>query len=168
MKCSWWLLNFPQNKAKNITIKLNRPRGMPCCKVLEGTNFWGNFPRRTHPPAPPTGYRAFFSLSRIYCVWWSKKLFLRNPAPICLPLLRHMLTQKIKFTEMRENQENQRSMSSVSQNHSPVYLVVCWVTGWWGRRIGWMQLIFHVFLLISSKHHEKVSTVHVSPLCSYS
>ena len=114
---------------------------------VEGTNFWGNF--------FPLGYSAFFSFSRIYCVWWSKKLFLRNPAPICLPQLRHMLAQKIKFTEMRENQENQRSMSSVSQNHSLVYLVACWVTGWWGESIGWMQLIFHVFLLISSKGHEK-------------
>lgn len=29
-------------------------------------------------------------------------MFLRNPAPICLPQLRHTLTLKIKFTEMRE------------------------------------------------------------------
>lgn len=74
-----------------------------------------------------------------------------------------MLTQKIKFTEMRENQENQRSMSSVSQNHSSVF------SGLLGDRVmrgkDWLnEPVFHVFMLISSKRHEKVSLMHVSPM----
>lgn len=93
-------LIFPGTKLKNITIKLNHPRGMPSSIV----KFWGN---KLLGKLFFLGVYALFSFSRIYCVWWSKKLFLRNPAPICLPQLRHMFTQKIKFTEMRGNQENQ-------------------------------------------------------------